>query len=285
MKLYFLLLTLTTFALPAQAAEKLHVVASFSILGDMTREVAGDAIDLKTLVGPNGDTHEYEPTPTDAKTLAHADLTLINGLGLEGWMDRLISASGTKAKMVIATAGIATLPNDPHAWQNVTNGKIYVANIRDALAAADPAHASQYKANAGAYIQKLDALDNWVKAQIATVPENKRKVISTHDAFRYFAKAYGVDFIAPLGISTDAQASAGDLAKLIRQIREEKITALFFENMTDSRLIKQLETDAHAHIGGTLYSDALSPPGGPAPNYIAMFRHNVPELVETMQTN
>jgi zinc/manganese transport system substrate-binding protein len=280
---------------PAQAAGKLKVIASFSVLGDMVKNVAGNDIDLKVLVGPNGDTHEYQPTPNDAKAIAKADLVLVNGFGLEGWMTRLIKSSGYKGKIVEATQGIEPLKwqeegaapdaKDPHAWQNAANGKVYVANVRDALVAADPAHADDYRKNAEAYIAKIEETDAWVKAEIAKVPEAQRKVISTHDAFQYFAKAYNVEFLAPQGISTEAQPSAAGVAKLVDQIRAQKITAVFFENMTDSRLIKQLEKDAGAHVGGTLYSDAISAPEEPAPNYLAMFMHNVPALVEAMNKN
>lgn len=285
-----LLLPLTS----AHADGKLKVIASFSVLGDMVKNVGGDDIDLKVLVGPNGDTHEYQPTPADVKAIAHADLVLVNGLGLEGWMDRMIKSSGYKGQVVEATRGIELLisaeeehpgTQDPHAWQNAANGKIYVANIRDALIAADKTHTDDYRKNADAYIKKIDETDAWVKAEINKVPAEKRKVISTHDAFQYFARAYGVEFLSSQGLSTEAQSSAADVAKIINRIRDKKITAVFFENMTDSRLIKQLEKDAGAHVGGTLYSDAISASNEPAPNYIAMFKHNVPVLVAAMQKN
>ena len=281
----FIVIMLLLISNSAYAADKLKVVASFSILGDMVHELAGDAIELKTLVGPNGDTHEYEPTPADAKALSQADLVLVNGLELEGWMERLIQSSGYRGKVVVASQGITLLNNDPHGWQSLTNGKIYVTNIRDALVNADPVHAATYNKNAQSYNEQLTALDAWVRAQIATVPAEKRKVISTHDAFTYFADAYGVTFIAPLGTSTQAQPSAKELAKLVDQIRAKHVTAVFFENMTDSRLMKQLKKDAGAHIGGTLYSDALSAANEPAPSYIAMFKHNVPQLVQAMRLN
>ncbi len=285
-KKYLVAILLTVLSsFPANATGKLKVIASFSIVGDMVKNVAADNIELKTLVGANGDTHEFQPTPADATAIAHADLIIINGLGLEGWMERLLKSSGFKGKVAVASNGIVPLRNDPHAWQDVANGKIYVANIRDALIAADSSHADDYNKNTAAYIKNLDELDIWIKNEFGKIPVEKRKVISTHDAFKYFAKAYNVEFLAPQGLSTEAQASAADIARLIDQIRSRKITAIFFENMTDSRLMKQLEKDAGAHIGGTLYSDALSTENEPAPDYIDMFRHNVQELVKAMGYN
>jgi len=285
--LAFLLLAL----LPAAAhAEKLKVVASFSILGDMAHEVAGDNVELKTLVGPNSDTHVYEPTPADAKAIASADLVIVNGLGFEGWLSRLIQSSGYKGPVVVATSGVKPLTfegdgQDPHAWQSIANGKIYVANILGALVKADNKHADQYRANAVRYLKQLDALEAWVRQEISAVPENSRSVITSHDAFDYFAAAYGVKFIAPLGISTDSEASAADIARLIDQIRAQKIRAVFMENIADTRLIRQLENDGGAYVGGTLYSDALSTPDGPAASYIEMFKHNVKQLVAGMVHN
>jgi len=290
--LIWLLLSLTA-PFAAQAQGKLKVVASFSIIGDMVTQIAGNNVDLKILVGANGDAHEYEPTTVDARSLANADIVFINGLGLEGWIERLIHSSGYKGQVIIVTKSIKTLEadahghvaDDPHAWQDLANGKIYMINIRDALANADKTHSAEYTKNTALYLKELDALDSWVKSEIAKVPADKRTVISMHDSFQYFALRYGVKFIAPLGISTESQASAADMARIIDQVRKQNITAVFLENMTDSRLIRQLESDAGAHVGGTLYSDAISAPDEPAPNYIAMFRHNVTELVAAMQNN
>ncbi len=280
-------------ALGADADERLKVVASFSIIGDMVKQVAGNNVDLEVLVGPNGDAHEYEPTTANARSLSHANIVFINGLGLEGWIERLIQSSAFKGKAVVVTQGITPLESeahghsapDPHAWQNLENGKTYVANIRDALAQADPLHAAEYQSNAARYLQKLDTLDKWTKTEIAQVEPSKCKVISMHDSFHYFAKQYGVTFIAPLGISTESEASAADMARIIDQVRQQHITAVFLENMTDSRLMRQLESDAGAHIGGTLYSDALSAPGEPASTYTDMFTYNVTKLVAAMQQN
>jgi len=293
MKFSWIAASLTLLAMTASPAyaDKLKVIASFSILGDMVHQVAGDNIDLKILVGADGDTHVYEPTPGDAKTVSAADLVIVNGFGFEGWMDRLIAASGYKGPVIAATKGIeplhfeGTLNPDPHAWQSLANGKIYIANIRDALMQADKAHAADYRRNAEHYLKQIDALDRQVMSDMGAIPENKRKVISTHDAFQYFAQEYHVTFIAPQGINPEANVSAGDMAGLIDEIRKQHIHALFFENISDSRLMKQLESETGAHIGGTLYSDALSPPDGPASSYLALFAHNAAELTKGMMYN
>jgi zinc/manganese transport system substrate-binding protein len=270
----------------AQPPEKLPVVATFSILADFARNVGGERIEVTALVGPNGDTHVYQPKPADAKELGAARLILVNGLGLEGWIDRLIKASGAKALVVVATKGIkpqqmreeGRIEQDPHAWQSIANAKIYVANIRDALIAVDPDGASAYRANADAYHGKLDALEKEVTGKIAEIPPKQREIITTHDAFGYFGTAYGFRFIAPEGVSTETEASARDVAKIIRQIKAQKIPAVFLENVTDPRLARNIATESGAKIGGTLYSDALSPPNGPAGTYIEMMRNNIREL-------
>ncbi|HWX13846.1 MAG TPA: metal ABC transporter substrate-binding protein [Methylocella sp.] len=270
----------------AQSPEKLPVVATFSILSDFARNVGGERIEVTALVGPNGDTHVYQPKPADAKELGAARLILVNGLGLEGWIDRLIKASGAKALVVVATKGIkpqqmreeGRIEQDPHAWQSIANAKIYVANIRDALIAVDPDGASAYRANADAYHGKLDALEKEVTGKIAEIPPKQREIITTHDAFGYFGTAYGFRFIAPEGVSTETEASARDVAKIIRQIKAQKIPAVFLENVTDPRLARNIATESGAKIGGTLYSDALSPPDGPAGTYIEMMRNNIREL-------
>ncbi len=277
------LLFLTLLPIPVLASSKPQVIASFSIIGDMAHEIGGDNINIKTLVGTNGDAHEYSPTPTDAKIIASADLVLVNGLGFEGWMARLVKSSGYKGEVITLSNGVNAIDGDPHAWQDLANGKIYAANIRDALIKIDEAHTAKYNANAAAYIKKLDELDSWVKVRTAEIPPEKRSVISTHDAFGYFSRAYGINFIAPQGISTQSQASGINMAKLIDQIRSSKISVVFLENMIDPRLMKQLETDAGAHIGGTLYSDSLSEAGEAAPTYISMFKHNVQVLIEAIQ--
>jgi zinc/manganese transport system substrate-binding protein len=280
--------------LGAHAEEpKLPIVASFSILGDMVRQIGGDAVQVDTLVGPDGDAHVYQPRPADAKKLAAAKLFVVNGLGLEGWIARLMTSSGFTGGVVTASDGITPLRigddgkrvPDPHAWQDIANGEIYIRNIAAALEAADPPHAADYDRRATAYLAKLAALEFWVKHEIGSVPPEKRKIITTHDAFGYFGLAYGVSFHAPVGMSEDSEPNAAGVAKLIRQIRAERITALFIENMTDRRLLDQIARETGAVVGGELFADALSKPGEGAETYEAMFKTNVPKMVAAMARN
>ena len=279
-------LLLTT---PAGAAPPLAVVATFSVLGDLVHEVGGDRVAVTTLVGPNGDAHVFEPSPADAKAVKSAALVVTNGFGLEGWMPRLFESTGYAGPVVVATAGVTprtgfseagetpaagTGGTDPHAWQNVANVRIYVANIAAALAKVDPANAVAYRANAAAYDAKLDTLDREVRAAFAKVPAEKREIITSHDAFGYYGAAYGLALLAPQGFSTESEPSAKAVASLIDQIRKEKITAVFIENMSDPRLIQQISKESGATVGGELFSDALSPADGPAATYIDMVRHN-----------
>lgn len=270
-----------------------RAVASFSILGDLVREVGGARVSVSTLVGPDSDAHGFSPTPADARKLAEADIVFVNGLGLEGWLDRLIRASGTRAPVVVASSGVTPIPAadehahgggghdhgdhalDPHAWQNIANVKIYIANIRDGLATVDPAHADAYRDAAAAYIAKLDALQQEVRATIDGIPPDRRRIITTHDAFGYFAAAYGLRFVAPQGVSTDSEASPRDVAAIIRQIRQDRIPAVFLENISDPRQMEQIARESGAKIGGKVYSDALSGPAGPAPTYLDMMRSNL----------
>jgi zinc/manganese transport system substrate-binding protein len=280
----------------AQAADRLKTVASFSILGDMVKQVGGDRVEVTTLVGPDGDAHVYEPTPTDAKNLASSAILFVNGLGFEGWMDRLEKSSGFKGKVVVASKGVkprtmvedeggkAETITDPHAWQSLANGKLYVANIRDALIAADPAGKPMYEANAAKYLGEIMQEDDAVRAALATLPKDRRKIITSHDAFGYFGAAYGLEIIAPEGVSTESEASAQDVAKIIRQIKSENIPAVFVENITDHRLLDQIARETGAKIGGELYTDALSPADGPAPTYLDMFKHNVGALTAALSS-
>jgi zinc/manganese transport system substrate-binding protein len=271
---------------PARAQDRLNVVASFSILGDLARNVGGDRVNVTTLVGPDGDVHVYTPAPSDAQRIAGAKLMIINGLGLEGWLPRLLQSAASKAPIVVATQGIAPLKAgsdaDPHAWQAVANARIYVTNIRDALVAADPADTAAFRANAESYLAKLDALDREVRGAIAQIPESRRKVISTHDAFGYFAQAYGIEFIAPLGVSTESEASARDIAGIITEIKTRKIPAVFLENISDPRLIRRISAETGARVGGILYSDSLTGEKGDAPTYIDMVRHNIKALTSAL---
>jgi len=303
----------------ADAADKVKTVASFSILGDMVRQVGGDRVEVVTLVGPDGDAHVFSPTPADAKTLAGAEIFFVNGLGFEGWMERLEKSSGFPGKTVVASQGVKPLTmseeeghhhgeeakdehehedhakgedhddeaeevTDPHAWQDLANGKIYVANIRDGLIAADPDGKAIYEANAVTYLDAIAKEEEAVKQALAALPEARRKIITSHDAFGYFGAAYGLEIVAPEGVSTESEASAQDVAKIIRQIKAEKIPAVFLENVTDHRLLDQIARETGAKIGGTLYSDALSGPDGPAPTYLDMFRHNVGTLTAALSS-
>jgi zinc/manganese transport system substrate-binding protein len=280
------LVCLLVLALPAQAQQRLSVVASFSVLDDLVRNVGGDRVSVVSLVGPGADAHVYSPSPGDARKVAGAKLVIINGLGLEGWLPRLVQSAGDKASIVVASTGVTPLKRgsfaDPHAWQSVSNAKIYVANIREASAAADAAEAAAYRANAERYLAELDALDAEVRAAVATIPPERRKVITTHGAFGYFAEAYGMAFIAPLGVSTETEPSARDIAEIIGQIKQGKIPAVFLENLSDDRLIGRIAAESGAKIGGTLYSDALTDEKGDAPTYIAMVKHNIRALTNAL---
>jgi zinc/manganese transport system substrate-binding protein len=281
-------------AATASAQDKLKVVATFSILGDLVRNVGGDRIELTMLVGPNADAHVYSPAPADSKKVADAKVVVVNGLGYEGWISRLVNAAGTKAPVVVATKGIKERKagghghghghsgTDAHAWQSVGNAKIYVTNIRDALAAADPQGKTVYEANAAAYLAQLDQLDQEVRAAVAAIPAERRKIITNHEAFGYFKQAYGVDFIAPQGVSTEAEPSARDVARIITQIKKQKIPAVFLENITDPRLMQRISQESGARIGGRLFSDALTDGSGAAPSYIEMMRHNVKTLTAVL---
>ena len=292
------LLTVLLLLVPAAGlAAPIKVVTSFSVLGDIVRQIAGDHADVVVLVGPNGDAHSFDPSPADAAKLADAALVVINGLGLDGWIERLAKSADYKGSIVVASQNIPARRmtedeggtkkevTDPHAWQDLRNGAIYVRNIEAALEKADPANAAAYKQAADKYASELLALDADVRKQIDSVPKAKRRVITSHDAFGYFGAAYGIEFLAPEGISTETEPSAGDVAKLVDQIRAKHIKVLFIENMTDARLVTIIGNETGAVVGGTLFSDALSPPDGPAPAYIAMFKNNMPKLIEGMVRN
>jgi len=323
------LLTLSiTGPLAAQSAEPTQVVATFSILGDMVKRIGGKNIALTTLVGPNGDTHVYNPTPAAARAVSEAKVLIVNGLEFEGWLDRLIDASDFKGMNVIATKGIEPIAYkereghhenaddskrshteddqghgkkhaegnhregqandkhdvhhvghnhgafDPHAWQSLKNAVIYVDNITTALAKADPANAATFYNNRAAYVEEIKALDIIIRENLGRLPTNRRTIVTSHDAFKYFGRDYGLTFLAPQGLSTESEASAQDVARLIVQMRKEGISAVFVENVTDPRLLEQIAKETGAKIGGTLYPGALSGPGGPAPTYVDLMRHN-----------
>jgi zinc/manganese transport system substrate-binding protein len=258
----------------AGAEDKIEIVASFSILGDMAAQVGGDRVHVTVLAGPEQDAHALNPAPGHVRAVAKAQIVLVNGLNFEGWLDRLISAAGTRARVVAVSEGVRSLGADPHAWQDVSNAKIYVENIVRILTATDPHHAEGYKARAHAYLDELSQLDLEIRALLAPIPASWRKIVTNHDAFGYFGRAYGVKFLAPMGISSDGDPSASDLAHLIRQIKQERIGAIFIEALDDPRLIAQIARETGVEPGPRIYSDALSKPGGLAASYIAMMRHN-----------
>lgn len=270
----------------AASAKTLNTVASFTVLADVVKQVGGDHVNVKSLVPPNGDPHEFEPSPDDAKSLKDADITFISGEGLEGWFEKLVTASGYNGKPIVVSNGIKTRTmeedgktvTDPHVWNSPVNVKVWVVNIEKALASADPADAADFKANAKAYSKKLDALNTYAKSVLETVPKDRRKILTSHDAFGYFGREYGVTFLSPIGLSTETEASAADVAKLIDQIKAEKVKTYFFENSNDSRLVKQIAKATGAQPGGELYVESLSKADGPAPTYAKMFHYNVDQL-------
>ncbi|CNI09024.1 metal ABC transporter substrate-binding protein [Yersinia mollaretii] len=276
---------------PLAMAKTVDVVASFSILGDIVQQVGGEHVNVVTLVGPNGDPHGFEPTPKNSKQLSKADVVFVSGLGLEGWLERLITASGYKGQVVIASTGVDTRKmdeegkrvTDPHAWNSMANGVKYANNVMNALIVADPEDADYFRKRGGEYIQQLEKLDAYAKAQFAAIPVGQRKVLTSHDAFGYFSQEYGVNFLSPVGFSTESEASASGVAALITQIKQEKIKTYFIENQTDPRLVKQIAAASGAKAGGELYPEALSPVGGPAATYAEAFKHNVDTLVGSMK--
>ncbi|GBQ48568.1 metal ABC transporter solute-binding protein, Zn/Mn family [Komagataeibacter sucrofermentans] len=280
--------------LPARAAPAPHVVhavASFTVLADVVSHVGGAHVAVTSLVPPDGDPHEFEPAPDDARALRQADVVFMSGEGLESWFARLAHAAGYQGRPVIVSNGIdihtehdgPQVETDPHVWNSVPNVIVWTNNIRDALIAADPADADDFRASAAAYTAQLQALDHDIRAEIDTIPPARRRVLTSHDAFGYFGRAYGVTFMAPQGLSTETEASAADVGRLIAQIRETGMTTYFLENATDPRLVQQVAHATGAQPGGELYAEALSTAGGPAPDYISMMRHNTELMVRAMR--
>ena len=274
-----------------KAQENIQVVASFSILTDLIQQIGGDRVSVDTLVGPEQDAHVFDPAPKDAIRIARARLVIINGFGFEGWMERLVKVSASKPNLITATYGVNPHSQkddhghdgiDPHAWQDVSNVKIYAANIKDALIAIDPSSKSTFDLNFARYDAQLSSLDAFIRTSIATIPPERRKIVTTHDAFGYFERAYGVSMIAPQGASTESEASAKDVARIIRQVKMENVPAVFIENISDPRLAEQIAKESGAKIGGKLYSDALSNENGPAGTYITMMETNIRELTKAM---
>lgn len=285
-------------SLQAQAAgaAPLRVVASFSILADMLRVVGGDALEVQTLVGPNADAHVFSPKPQHAQMLAQAELVVVNGLGFEGWMDRLVRASGYKGPVLVASQGVQARPlgpgsghaggPDPHAWQDLSHAQRYVENLRRALVslvAARPLQTAAINARAAAYGQQLQALDADIRSRMARIAPDRRRVVSPHDAFGYFGAAYGVSFVPAAGRNSGAEASAADVARLIQQLRQQRANAVFIENVTDPRLVQRIAQEAGVGVGGRLYSDALSLPGTEADTYLKLYAHNANAILSALQ--
>ena len=315
----------------AQSDRPIPVVATFSILGDMVKRIGGEHVAVTTLVGPDGDTHVYQPTPADARAVSEATILVVNGLQFEGWLDRLIDASDFDGMRVVATDGIEPIAFDddhdddhdehaddhdehaeaathdqdddhddeahaegddhdhhhhgafdPHGWQSLGNAVAYIDNITAALAQADPANAADFYQNRATYGAEIEALDAEIREIVVALPADRRTVVTSHDAFQYFGRDYGLTFLAPQGLSTESEASARDVARLIERIRDEGISAVFVENITDRRLLEQIANETGATIGGTLYPGALSGLDGPAPTYLDMMRHNAMTLAQAL---
>ncbi|WP_034946297.1 metal ABC transporter substrate-binding protein [Erwinia oleae] len=290
-KLPVVLTLAAAFSAPLAMAKTVDTVASFSVLADIVKEVGGPHVKVKSLVGPDGDPHGFEPTPQDSQSLANADVVFVSGLGLEGWMDRLVSASGYKGKVIVASDGIETRTmdeegktvTDPHAWNSMKNGVVYATNVMNALIAADPEDADAFRQQGADYIAKLKKLDSWAQTSFRAIPQQKRKVLTSHDAFGYFGQRYGVTFMSPVGFSTESEASAGEVAGLVTQLKKEHIHRYFIENQTDPRLVKQIASSTGAQPGGELYPEALTKPGGEADTYVAAFSHNVNAMINSMK--
>ena len=269
-------------SMPA-SAKTLNAVASFTVLADVVKQVGGEHVSVTSLVGPNGDPHDFEPSPDDAKKLKEADVTFISGEGLESWFERLVKASGYSGKPVVASEGVKTRTMDeagktiidPHVWNSPVNIEVWVENIEKALAAADPEDAAVFKANAARYTNVLKELDAYAKSRFETVSQDRRKILTSHNAFGYFSGEYGITLLSPVGLSTETEASAADVGKLIDQIKKENVKTYFFENSNDFRLVLQISKATGAEPGGELYVEALSKEDGPAPTYAKMFRYNV----------
>ena len=264
------------------SAKTIDVAVSFSVLGDVVQNVGGEHVHVTTLVPPEGDPHEYEPTPENAKAVKNAAVTFLSGNGLEHWFARLAKAAASDKKPVVASEGIKTHTfeedgksiTDPHVWNSAANVVIWINNIEAALVKADPEDAADIKKSADAYRKKVEALDASIKKEIGATPKKDRKIMTSHDAFGYYGEEYGVTFLSPIGVSTETEASAADVAKLIDQIKKEGVKAYFIENSNDSRLVKQIAKATGAQPGGELYPESLSPKDGPVPTYIKMMQYN-----------
>ena len=293
MKVLLLCLVSMCLGMTPAHADKVNAIATISIIGDVVKNVAGDAVNLVVLVGPNGDAHEYEPVPADSVNISKAGIIFENGLHLEHWLDKLYSASGSKAKRIVVSQRVSPRvfednlqETDPHAWQDVANVILYTQNVRDALDAIDPSNRALYDANAQIYIQKLQALDAWVKEQVAKIPADKRKLVTNHDALGYFARRYGFKIIGaviPSATTEAADPSARQTADLLNIIKANGVHAIFSENMANPKLAETLSKEAGVEVGPELYTDALGPVGSEGETYLKMIHYNVSIFVEYLK--
>lgn len=272
------------------------VLASFSILADIARAVAPANASVSALVGADADAHVFEPTPADGRRVAQAELLLINGLGFEGWIERLVKVAGYRGRIVIASRGIAARKVasghahaghdhgelDPHAWQNLAHGRRYAGNIAQAFITQWPAARAEVEQRLADYGARIDELDRRLRALLATIPRPQRRIVTSHDAFGYLAEAYGIDVFAAQGFGPTSQPTAAQVARLVRRIRHDGVRALFVENISDPRLIERIASEGGARVGGKLYSDALSAPGGPADSYLKLVEHNVRTIAQAL---
>ena len=274
-------------------AKKLDIVASFSILGDLIQNVGGDRVAVRTLVGPGGDAHTFEPSPADGVALAEADLVFENGLGFEPWLGDLYTSSGSQAPRVVVTeriepvkieAGSEHGEFDPHVWSDAGNAMRMVEAIRDALVKADPAGAAVYKANAEQYLAEIKTLDDFIVAETNKLPQERRKLVTSHDTFGYFARRYGYEIIGTaLGSTTEtADPSAGAIVALVEQIKAAGVPAIFAENVQNPGLMDRIASEAGVKIGPTLYTDALGEPGSAGDTYLKMMRYNITSIVTAL---
>jgi zinc/manganese transport system substrate-binding protein len=299
---FFILLPALLIAGQARAAERIPVIATFSVIGDMLANVGGDHVDIKTIVGAGGDCELYQPTAADVATIATARAVFINDLNeeFEPWLEPLLKQARFTGTKVVVTRGVRTLTAeeehpisgrqlpaaiDQHAWLDPHNGVIYVRNIAEALARLDPSGAADYRANAATYTREIQTVDDWARREFAAVPAAKRRVLASHDSLEYIANAYGITLLSVNGWTNKSEPSAAELAKLARQIRSEHVKALFLDSITDPRAMQRIADETGAVIGGTLYGDSLSPSGSEADSYVNMLRHDVATLKAGMLRN
>lgn len=291
MKKIIFSLIISCLTLSGFAQEKKTVVATASMMADMTKNIAGGMVNVECIVPIGGDPHLHEPTPRDAQMVNRADLIIKNGLTFEGWLDELIENSGTKAKTVRVTEGIQPIKSveyensaDPHAWMDANLGLAYIKNIKDALTELDPDNADIYAFNYGVYKTQLEDLDQYIKTEIQKIPAQKRVLITSHDAFQYYGRAYGIRLEAILGTSTDAEAQTSDIIRLNKVIKTSNVPALFVESTINPKLLKQLAKDNDIEIGGQLYADSIGDEASPAPTYIDMLKHNTNVIVKALSS-